>query len=375
MLLAAIKLPVYIAILALLLLILCFAVWYLARRTAFIFNTRAGWWYAVFGIALLSGFYFMMADSEAWSVRPLAHLCSLAGGVMVGFLFFLTIFMLAVDMVHCFVRMPRWLFGGLVALLSVGMTVFSMHKAFSPQVVEVRIRLPKLQQPLRAVQLTDLHIGHYRGEKHVQRIVNQVNSLHPDIVFFTGDCFESWYNLDGRAIAPLEQLQAPLFFVAGNHEGYVDSDRAKQLLREAGVRVLENEVVESKGLCIVGLDYMSADAQHVGMHAPKRPETIENTLPKLPIDTSLPVIVLHHSPIGADYMENAGASLLLSGHTHGGQIFPLTLLNNLLFQFNRGLNTQNRLQVYTSCGTGTFGPPMRFGTVSEITLIDFIPYK
>ena len=375
MLLAAIKLPVYIAILALLLLILGFAVWYLARRTAFIFNTRAGWWYAVFGIALLSGFYFMMAASEAWSVRPLAHFCSLAGGVMVGFLFFLTLFMLAVDMVHCFVRMPRWLFGGLVALLSVGMTVFSMYKAFSPQVVEVRIRLPKLQHPLRAVQLTDLHIGHYRGEKHVQQIVNQVNSLHPDIVFFTGDCFESWYNLDGRAIAPLEQLQVPLFFVAGNHEGYVDSDRAKQLLREAGVRVLENEVVESKGLCIVWLDYMSADAQHVGMHAPKRPETIENTLPKLPIDTSLPVIVLHHSPIGADYMENAGASLLLSGHTHGGQIFPLTLLNNLLFQFNRGLNTQNRLQVYTSCGTGTFGPPMRFGTVSEITLIDFIPYK
>ncbi len=375
MLLAAIKLPVYIAILALLLLILGFAVWYLARRTAFIFNTCAGWWYAVFGIALLSGFYFMMAASQAWTVRPLAHLCSLAGGVMVGFLFFLTLFMLAVDMVHCFVRMPRWLFGGLVALLSVGMTVFSMRKAFSPHVVEVQIRLTKLQQPLRAVQLTDLHIGHYRGEKHVQRIVNQVNSLHPDIVFFTGDCFESWYNLDGRAIAPLEQLQAPVFFVAGNHEGYVDSDRAKHLLRDAGVRVLENEVVESKGLCIVGLDYMSADAQHVGMHAPKRPETIENTLPKLPIDTSLPVIVLHHSPIGTDYMEKAGVSLLLSGHTHGGQIFPLTLLNNLLFQFNRGLNTQNRLQVYTSCGTGTFGPPMRFGTVSEITLIDFIPYK
>ncbi len=375
MLLTAIKFPVYIAILALLLLILGFAVWYLARRTAFIFNTRTGWWYAVYGIALLSGFYFMMAASQAWTVRPLAHFCSLAGGVMVGFLFFLTLFMLAVDMVHCFVRMPRWLFGGLVALLSVGMTVFSMHKAFSPQVVEVRIRLPKLQHPLRAVQLTDLHIGHYRGEKHVQHIVNQVNSLHPDIVFFTGDCFESWYNLDGRAIAPLEQLQAPLFFVAGNHEGYVDSDRAKHLLRDAGVRVLENEVVESKGLCIVGLDYMSADAQHVGMHAPKRPETIENTLPKLPIDTSLPVIVLHHSPIGADYMENAGASLLLSGHTHGGQIFPLTLLNNLLFKFNRGLNMQNSMQVYTSCGTGTFGPPMRFGTVSEITLIDFIPYR
>ena len=375
MLLVAIKLPVYIAILALLLLILGFAVWYLARRTAFIFNTRAGWWYAVFGIALLSGFYFMMAASEAWSVRPLAHLCSLAGGVMVGFLFFLTIFMLAVDMVHCFVRMPRWLFGGLVALLSVGMTVFSMHKAFSPQVVEVQIRLPKLQHPLRAVQLTDLHIGHYRGEKHVQRIVNQVNSLHPDIVFFTGDCFESWYNLDGQAIAPLEQLQAPVFFGAGNHEGYVDSDRAKQLLQKAGVRVMENEVVESKGLCIVGLDYMSADAQHVGMHAPKRPETIENTLPTLPIDTSLPVIVLHHSPIGAEYMEKAGASLLLSGHTHGGQIFPLTLLNNLLFKFNRGLNMQNSMQVYTSCGTGTFGPPMRFGTVSEITLINFIPYR
>lgn len=371
MMLSVVKVSVYIAALLILLLILGFAVWYLARRTAFVFNTRLIWWYLVYSAALLFGFYFMMAASQAWTIRPVAHLCSLAGGVIIGFLFFLTMAMLAVDFLNLFAHMPRWLFGCIVATLSVGLSVFSIYKAFSPQVVEVQIQLPKLQQPLRTVLLTDLHIGHYRGNGHVQKFVNQVNVLHPDIVFFTGDCFESWYNFNTEAVKPLKEINAPVFFVAGNHDGYVDSDQAKQLLRETGVQVLENKVVECKGLSIAGLDYMAADAKHVGIHAPTRTETIESTITSLPIDTSLPVITLHHSPIGADYMEKAGVNLLLSGHTHGGQIFPLTWLNNLLFKFNRGLKKQNSLQVYTSCGTGTFGPPMRFCTVSEISLIKF----
>ena len=137
--------------------------------------------------------------------------------------------------------------------------------------------------------------------------------------------------------------------------------------------MLENEVTTNKGLCIVGLEYMSADTKSTNAHAPHRSETIESTLPSLPIDKTLPVIALQHSPIGTDYIEKAGIDLLLSGHTHGGQLWPLTWINNHVFRYNKGLNRQNTLQIYTSCGSGSFGPPMRMGTSSEVTLLHLEP--
>ena len=207
----------------------------------------------------------------------------------------------------------------------------------------------------------------------MQKLVNLVNEAKPDIIFFTGDCFESWYNFNAQTLEPFAQLNAPIYFVEGNHDGYVNNKQAKQLLREAGVHVLENEVTTDKGLCIVGLEYMSADTKSTNTHAPHRSETIESTLPSLPIDKTLPVIALQHSPIGTDYIEKAGIDLLLSGHTHGGQLWPLTWINNHVFRYNKGLNRQNTLQIYTSCGSGSFGPPMRMGTSSEVTLLHLEP--
>ncbi|MBQ6789855.1 MAG: metallophosphoesterase, partial [Paludibacteraceae bacterium] len=84
---------------------------------------------------------------------------------------------------------------------------------------------------------------------------------------------------------------------------------------------------------------------------------------------------LHHSPVGAKYIEAAGADLFLAGHTHGGQFFPVTLINDRLFEYNRGLYHRDRMAVYVSCGSGTFGLPLRIGSDSEVTLLHLKPKK
>ena len=350
-----------------------FAAWYLARRSAFVFGTRAGWWYVGYGLVMFFSLASMVVGGMPWSAAPVVRLLVMCGGVCVGFLIYLFISTLLTDLVRLLVPMRPWLFGTIAVSLALGMSIVTMAVAASPRMVEQTVALPKLERPMRVVQLTDTHFGFYRGEAHMRHLVEMVNAARPDLVLFTGDCFDSWYRFSVETVAPLRELEAPIYFVAGNHEGYLDAAMAKRLLREAGVRVLENEVVCEKGLCIVGLDFMAQDTVNAGHHAPRRPETIENTLPKLPIDRTKPVIALHHSPVGADYMEAAGVDLLLSGHTHGGQLWPLTWVNNRLFPFNRGLDRHGRMQVYVSVGSGTFGPPMRLGTVSEVTLLQLVP--
>lgn len=350
------------------------AVWYLARRSAFVFGTRATWWYVGYGIALVASFASMFMGAMRWSVNPLAHCFVVVGGVLTGFLLFLLVFTLLTDLVQLFVHMPAWLFGTIAGSLALSFTVYGLVTAASPKLVEQTIALPKLENPMRAVLLTDTHFGHYRGKRQMQHIVNMVNEAKPDIVFFTGDCFESWYNFSMETIEPLRQLTAPLYFVDGNHDTYVNANQVKKLLRQIGIHVMENESLEYAGLQIVGLDYMVADENaYDDMHAASGTETIQSAMQKMVLSDSLPTVVLHHSPMGAKYMEEAGADLFLAGHTHGGQLWPVTWINNRLFQFNRGLYRLNTLQVYTSCGTGTFGPPMRLGTVSEVTLIHLVP--
>ena len=354
--------------------LLVFAVWYLARRSAFAFGTRALWWYVGYGVALAVALASMMVAASAWTVNAPAHLLVVVGGVLTGFLMYLLLTTLIVDLVQLFAHLPRALFGGIVGTVAVGLTVFSLVTAFSPKLVEVDVQLPKLQRPLRAVQLTDTHFGHYRGKRHARKLVELVNSAHPDIIFFTGDCFESWYDFSAETITPFRDLCAPVFFVDGNHDTYVNARQAKELLRQMGVKVLENESVEYAGLQIIGLDYMVADNNaRDDMHAALGNETIQSAMQKIDISEPLPTVVLHHSPMGANYMEEAGADLFLAGHTHGGQLWPVTWINDRSFQFNRGLHRLNTLQIYTSCGSGTFGPPMRLGTVSEVTVLDLRP--
>lgn len=350
------------------------AIWYLARRTAFIFGCKPIGLYIGYTLALVGAIFFTFGGASAWSCTPVCHVLFCIFSTLLGILLYLILVTIAVDIVQLFAHFPARVFGCIVFILTGLLCIGGTINAFIPRLTPVTVELPKLQQPIRAVLLTDTHLGHFRGQAHVQRLVDKINSTKPDIIFFTGDCFESPYNLNAQTLEPLKQLIAPVYFVAGNHDGYVGIDSVKNLLRQVGVRVLETETVEDHGLQIVGLDYMRADEQDGNsMHAPVGDATVESVCREMIHKGDLPLVVLHHNPCGGQYLEKAGVDLYLAGHTHGGQLYPLIWVNDHVFQFNRGLYRLGNMQVYTSCGSGTFGPPMRIGTRSEITVMELKP--
>lgn len=354
-----------------LLTVLGVAVFYLSRRTAFIFNCKPGWFYLGYALALIGSIVFTFAGAYSWTNHAVTHILFCFFSILLGVLLYLLMVMIVVDIVQLFAHFSARTFGLIVGVITLGLCSYAIGNAFHPRLKTVTAEIPRLQQPVRAVQLTDTHLGHFRGKRHVQRLVNMVNKANPDIVFFTGDCFESPYNLNVETVEPLKQIKAPIYFVAGNHDGYVGTDSVKNLLRQVGVRVLDTEAAEDCGLQIVGLDYMRADEQDVNhMHAPVGDATIESVSKSLIKKGDLPIVVLHHNPCGGEYLEKAGVDLYLAGHTHGGQLYPLIWINDRAFQFNRGLYRLGNMQVYTSCGSGTFGPPMRLGTRSEVTMIE-----
>jgi predicted MPP superfamily phosphohydrolase len=188
--------------------------------------------------------------------------------------------------------------------------------------------------------------------------------LQPDIVFLPGDLFDGVHANPARLIAPFKILSPPfgIYFTSGNHEEYGGEANFTQALSSAGIRVLANQKISVEGLQILGIPY--ADSHY--------PIRLRANLDALRLDPAQPSILLNHAPQRLPIVEQAGVSLQLSGHTHGGQLIPFTWFTRHAFgKFIYGLQSFGTLQVLTSSGAGTWGPPMRVGTHPEIVLIRF----
>lgn len=365
-----------ILILVVLFSVCALAVFYLARRTAFVFSTTPVRFYWGYALLLLTALSIMSLTMSQHNTHEWAHLVTMAGVTLVGILLYFLLSTLLVDLVHLFAHFSPHTFGILAISITILSSGYALWNAATPRVKEVSVVLPHLTKPMNIVQLSDLHLGNFRGQKHLQKLVDKVNETSAEAVVITGDFFDSQYNCTPATLEPLKQIRVPIYFVDGNHDLYIDDHKIKQMLRAIGVHVLENEKSMFGDLQIVGLNYMIPDDKSQDyMHAAVNSETMEKTLPKMQIDSTLPSILLHHNPTGAEYAEKNDIGLYLAGHTHGGQLFPLTIINHFVFKYNRGLHRLNQTQIYVSVGSGTFGPPMRLGTQSEITLLHLLPQK
>ena len=184
------------------------------------------------------------------------------------------------------------------------------------------------------------------------------------MVFITGDFYDGTAADVVACASPLAQLSVRFgaFFVTGNHEEFTNAARYIDALSRARVRVLHNEKVDVEGLQVAGIPY----------HEMGHPERFVATLRGIGIDSASPSILLIHAPNRLWEAERAGVSLQLSGHTHRGQFFPWTLAVKRIYkQFGYGLQRLGNMQVYTTSGAGTWGPPVRLGTDPEIVLIRF----
>jgi predicted MPP superfamily phosphohydrolase len=293
--------------------------------------------------------------------------------LLVGYLLYFLLSLLVVDLVNLVVAFsPR--LNGIMSLSLAGLVViYGIWHASVPLVKEVEIPLRGLAKEVRAVQLTDVHLGHFRGQRHVRRMVDKVQELNPEVIFHTGDLFDARSRLQQEVLNPLTEITVPHYFVEGNHDNYVGAAEVFALARNAGLIVLENEVASFGELQIVGLKHMLADKESFDMHAPEEGKTVKEVLAEMEIDAEKPTIMLHHSPDGVAYAQEKKIDLLLAGHTHGGQVFPLTLAAKFLFGYNRGIYAYQDLAIYVSDGVGTMFAPMRVGTHSEITLLRLVP--
>lgn len=355
--------------LLILLSVVVFAVWYLSGRFSQFFQVSQRALVFVFTAVILICFFGVFFAMRANATGMGMHIFSNIVAVGLGVLIFLLGCTLVVDVIRLFVKVPGIYYGLTVVGLTLLTSGYALWNAGNTRVVEQKIALPHLQHSLRIMQFSDVHLGYYWGKRTLQKLVDMTVVERVDAVVITGDLFDGRIRLSKETLEPLRELKVPVFFVEGNHDGYTGVREIKQLLTESGVQVLSNQVAKLGELQIIGLDYMKPDEQSQDMmHVRHNGHTMKEVLAKLPLNRNQPIMLLHHNPVGEEYAFGAGVQLYLAGHTHAGQFYPLIWINDRLFKFNRGLYDYKGMKLYVSQGSGSFGPPMRLGTHSEITL-------
>jgi predicted MPP superfamily phosphohydrolase len=224
--------------------------------------------------------------------------------------------------------------------------------------------LPATWRGRRAALISDVHLGHVRNGSFLRRMVAKILKEEPDAIFIAGDLYDGTAIDAGRAAEPLNKLTAPrgVYFVAGNHEQFGDDSKYLRAIAAAGVRVLSNEKVEVDGLQIIGVPYRNATQNgHLAL-----------ALHGVNLDRDRASILLTHAPDHPEIAEAAGVSLQLSGHTHLGQFIPWSWMARRIYRrFVYGLSRIGKMQVFTSSGAGTWGPPLRLGSNPEIVVLEF----
>jgi len=244
-------------------------------------------------------------------------------------------------------------------------SVYGLVNASRVRVKQITVALPNLPENWRGrvvALITDVHLGHVRGHRFLERIVETVSGFKPDLVLIGGDLYDGTVANERKLAKPLKNLVAPFgtYFISGNHEEFRGHAKYFDAVENAGVRLLNNEKVMLDGLQLVGVHYLdSTDADH-----------FRGVLQRANVDPNGASILLVHAPHHLPVVAAAGIGLQLSGHTHGGQYFPFTSITSRIYgKFVYGLNRLGNLLVYTSYGAGTWGPPLRVGTTPEIVLI------
>lgn len=271
-----------------------------------------------------------------------------------GILWLLFSTLIVYEILRLFIKINPATAGSLIITVVAIAVIYSIINA---QLVRVKRITVAGNANLKVVQLSDIHIGSVSAN-FLRKIIDKTNSLSPDLILITGDLVDNHNKQTRQAIGSLKRLDGPVFFVTGNHENYVGPDRVKKSLKEANVKVLDNQLINYGQIQIIGLDY----------NEEKR--NIEHVIEEMNIDKSRFCVLMSHFPVKLQTLSEAGVNLALSGHTHAGQIFPFNYVVGLFFKNLCGFYQYDDASLYVTSGTGTWGPRMRFGSRSEIVLFE-----
>ncbi|MBB2991172.1 hypothetical protein FHR72_002656 [Mycolicibacterium iranicum] len=258
-----------------------------------------------------------------------------------------------------------------VGVAAAGVTTVGAATALGPpDLLRVPVRLPRLDPAFdgfRIAVVSDIHLGPLLGRRHTERIVRMINEAEPDLVAVVGDLVDGTVQELGAAAEPLQDLVARdgAFFVTGNHEYFVD-DTAEWIreLERFGLDVLRNENTRIRR---GGAAFDLAGVNDVAGETRSDPPDFDRALAGVSPDG--PTILLAHQPIQVDEAATRGVDLQLSGHTHGGQMWPFHYLVSMAQPSLAGLSQVRDTQLYVSRGAGFWGPPVRVGAPPDISVL------
>ena len=345
----------------------------------------SGSWRAALLAAVALGFGMLMLEfffARRLS-RPLARALAWPSYIWLGFAFLLNVALGISDAL-------LWLVGGLVlaapgaeaasraadlraaAVLALALVAaaFALRGGLrAPQLRRVDLALPRWPHSLdgfRIVQISDLHIGSLRGRRFARALVERIAALDPDLVVVTGDLVDGSVARLAEEVSPLAALRARhgVFFVTGNHDHYSGATGWVEQVRGMGIRPLRNERVEIEAGGAI-FDLIGVDDPRGSLFHQDGGEDLESALAGR--QEARPGILLAHDPATFARARGRGIDLQLSGHTHGGQIWPFRYVVRLVTPFVAGCYRAGQAQLYVSRGTGSWGPPMRLFAPAEIT--------
>lgn len=327
--------------------------------------------YLIISLGLLSISFIVASILAHWWESDLTRAIYFLAGTWLGFLccfFFMGLFGYLL-----FWILPEKFeiaYGYLMIFISVLYVGYGLWGAQNPIINQAEVKignLPVSWQGKTIVQLSDVHMGLVNQPRFMEKLVARTNELNPAAVFITGDYFDG---MDGKLdglIKPINQLKAEkgVYFVTGNHETYLGLVQALGAIAKTKAKILNNEKIVVDGLTISGISYPPRD------NFSMKPDDFVAQVKAL--NASRPNILLYHEPKPAlvEAVADANvADLMLSGHTHNGQLWPFNYVTSLIYkQYTRGLNVLNDFSIYTSIGAGSWGPPIRTTGRPEIVAI------
>lgn len=324
------------------------------------------WGFAVLALTFIVGEF---TSSYSWSIPLLLTGYVWLGVLSVAFSVFFLEWLS--DIAFSWQRGRAVLFSLIVIVLVSGFSLVQGTRM--PRLRTLHLYLERLPQKLEGttiVQISDLHLSFHTPIQWVQSLVGRVNRECPDIVVITGDIMDRDICRHQWLCAPLMEIRSTygVFAVTGNHEYYTGMDAFEKWVRQTGIRVLNNEsVTAGGGIQIIGIP--DDEARRFHLEGPDLKQAWTN------INPGLPAILLYHRPQKFFEAVSRGIDLQISGHTHAGQIPPLDLLVKIFFRYSYGLHRRGNAWIYTTCGTGTWGPPMRLFSRNEIVKFILHPTK
>lgn len=326
-----------------------------------VFKISLPYWPYLLGFLSLS--YFLASVGVRTLSGVVVDVFYFIAATWLGIVFLLFSAMVLYGLVHLATGFDsRMVLGGLLMMVA-GFSVYALIAGRTLVVREYTVPIEHLTGPLRVVQLSDIHVGTVHQGKFLAEVVAKTNAERPDLVLITGDLFDGSAPVDPEILRPLNDLAAPTYFSNGNHEQYEGLQHVEDTLKNTSVQLLDNKLAEWNGVQIVGVN----DKQSL------RGSSLETVLNSLALDHTKPTILMYHSPSDWEVARAQGVDLMLSGHTHNGQIYPFNLLVRLFFKYVNGLYTEEGGSLHVSPGTGTWGPPMRLGSRNQITVLNLIP--